>query len=144
MKQARGVILIAALTAAVCLFLGMPGAAGQAAQADPATFACAPEGKHFGEFCPEVQVTEFYCFFAPYKKVKSLHFKVTLKNVSQEPQRYRVNIFLDNGKAVGGLVPRKVKKGLVEPGKTASFTYPIKGMDSKPGSVTVLVKTVGK
>jgi hypothetical protein len=69
---------------------------------------------------------------------------MVLTNISDQPQRYRVNIFLDNGKAVGGLIPRKTKKGLVKPGETASFVYPVKGMDRGPGSVTVLVKTMSQ
>jgi hypothetical protein len=67
-----------------------------------------------------------------------------VKNVSAEPQRYRVNLFLDNGKAVGGLLPSKTKKGLVEPGQTASFTYPVKGMTEKPGSIFLRIGTMGK
>ena len=69
-----------------------------------------------------------------------LHFKVGVKNVSGQPQRFRVNIFLDNDKAIGGLIPRKTKKGLVKPGATASFVYPVKGMSDKANAVTLLIK----
>jgi hypothetical protein len=64
--------------------------------------------------------------------------------VSDTPQRYRVNIFLDNGKAVGGLLPRKTKKGLVKPGQTVSFVYPVKNMTRKPGSIDIRITTMGK
>ena len=64
------------------------------------------------------------------------------KNISNTPQRYRVNIFLDNGKAVGGLIPRKTKKGLVEPGQTASFTYPVKGVTVKPDEIILKIDTM--
>jgi hypothetical protein len=73
-----------------------------------------------------------------------LHFNVAVKNVSDTPQRFRVNIFLDNGKAVGGLIPRKTKDGLVPPGETATFVYPVKDMDRGPKAVTVMVKTMSQ
>jgi hypothetical protein len=55
-----------------------------------------------------------------------------------------VNIFLDNGKAVGGLLPRKTKKGLVKPGQTVNFVYPVKDMYEKPKAITLIIKTMGK
>jgi len=115
-------------------------AAKPAAKKQAKTFACAARGKLVRAITPEAKLVGFTCYFAKYKKVDSLWFKVTLKNVSDQPQRYRVNIFLDNGKAVGGLIPRKTKKGLVKPGATASFKYPVKGMNTKPGGVTLIVK----
>ncbi len=65
-----------------------------------------------------------------------------MKNISDQPQRYKVNIFLDNGKAVGGLIPRKTKDGLVAPGQTASFEYPVGGMDCSPKSIELMIKTI--
>ena len=103
---------------------------------------CAPKVEK--QIAKEAQVTVFKCYFKKYKGEKSLHFDVALKNVSSEDQRYRVNIFLDNGKAVGGLLPRKTKKGLVKPGATAKFTYPIKGLAEAPKEVTLIVKTLSK
>ena len=107
-------------------------------------FACAPKEKLTYSIASEAEVTEFRCFMGKYKKVPSLHFMITVKNVSKEPQRYRVNIFLDNGKAVGGLIPRKTKKGLVKPGATATYTYPVKGMGVKAKAVELIVKTMSK
>jgi hypothetical protein len=69
---------------------------------------------------------------------------VAVKNVCDKPQRFRVRIFLDNGKAVGGLLPRKTKKGLIKPGQTAKFVYPVKGMAEKPGSVDLFITTMGQ
>jgi hypothetical protein len=153
MKQTRR-ILIGILAALALAGLALSGcAAGKAAKpakpavkkavkkAAPKAFACAPRGKLVRAVAPEAKLAGFTCYFAKYKKVKSLWFKVTLKNVSNQPQRFRVHIYLDNGKAVGGLIPRKTKKGLVKPGATASFKYPVKGMSVKPGGVTLIVKT---
>jgi hypothetical protein len=67
---------------------------------------------------------------------------VAVKNASNKPQRFKVNIFLDNGKAVGGLIPRKTKKGLVQPGKIASFTYPVKGVTRQPKEVMLKIRTI--
>ncbi|MFH1058414.1 MAG: hypothetical protein V1797_07020 [Pseudomonadota bacterium] len=118
--------------------------AAPAAKPAPATFACAPAGKLEQQISPEAKLEAFTCYHADYQKKKSLHFKVALKNVSDKPQRFKVNIFLDNGKAVGGLLPPNTKKGLLEPGKSMGFDYPVQGMEDKPGEVTLIVKTLAE
>jgi hypothetical protein len=112
--------------------------------AAPSALSCAEAGSIDAQVVTEAEVVGFNCFFKDYKGVKSLHFEVKIKNVSSTDQRYRVNLFLDNGKAVGGLLPRKGKPPVVKPGEEASFTYPFKAMAEKAGDVTLLVKTVSQ
>jgi len=107
-------------------------------------FPCAADSKIEKSIAPEAELADFSCVVKAWNGSNTLHFNVTVKNISDTPQRYRVNIFIDNGKAVGGLIPRKTKKGLVQPGETASFTYPVKGMDCGPKAVTLLVKTMSQ
>ena len=107
-------------------------------------FPCTADGKLEKSIAAEASLEEFSCVFKKWEGVDTLHFKVGLKNVSSEEQRYKVNIFLDNGKAVGGLIPRKTKKGLVQPGATASFTYPVKDMTREPGGIVLNVRTMSK
>ncbi len=106
-------------------------------------FPCADEGNIEKDLTPKVQLTAFSCYMKKWEGAEFLHFKVSVKNVTDTPQRYRVQIFLDNGKAVGGLIPRKTKKGLIKPGATATFSYPVKGMTEKPGSVILRITTGG-
>jgi len=105
---------------------------------------CDLTGKVTEEIATEAQVEEFSCYYKKYEGVETLHFKITVKNMEETPQRFRVNIFLDNGKAVGGLLPRTTKKGLVEPHATSSFDYPVMAMTEKPGSVTLIVKPLSQ
>ncbi len=105
-----------------------------------ASFPCVEEGELVTEIITEAKLLGFDCRFDKYKKQDSLFFKVTLQNASDKPQRFRVNIFLDNGKAVGGLVPRKGKPPVLKPGQKATVEYPVQGMDEKPGGVTLFVK----
>lgn len=107
-------------------------------------FPCAPEGKLEKDIGAGAELAEFSCYFDRWEGEEVLHMKVGVKNTGDSDQRFRVNIFLDNGKAVGGLIPRKTKKGLVKPGETATFTYPVKSMTEKPGSVMLKVSTAGK
>jgi hypothetical protein len=116
--------------------------AAAAAKPAPAMFECVAPGKLTSEITPAAKLEAFQCYQAAYQKQSSLHFKVALKNVSDKPQRFKVNIFLDNGKAVGGLIPADTKKGLVEPGKSVSFDYPVQGMTDHPGEVNLIVKTI--
>ena len=108
------------------------------------TFACVPEGKIEKDISAAAELTEFVCFLKRWESAETLHFKVSVKNVSSTDQRFRVNIFLDNGKAVGGLLPRTTKKGLVKPGQTASFAYPVKGMTQNSGALTLRITTIGQ
>jgi hypothetical protein len=105
-------------------------------------FPCAPDGKIEKSIAPEAELVDFSCIMKKWEGSDTLHFNVVVKNISDQPQRYRVNIFLDNGKAVGGLIPRSTKAGLVDPGKTASFEYPVGGMDHLPRSIMLIVKTL--
>ncbi len=107
-------------------------------------FPCIKEGQLEKTVAKEAELKELSCFFKKWGGSETLHIKVALKNVSSEPQRFRVNIFLDNGKAVGGLIPRKTKKGLVKPGAVVTFVYPVQNMPKPPKSMTLIVKTVGK
>ena len=122
----------------------LTGGLGVKAYAAEEMFACADESKVTRDIFPEAQLVSLSCFFKKWEGENTLHFKVSLKNVSKKPQRYRVNIFLDNGKAAGGLIPRKTKKGLVKPGDTASFVYPVKSMTGKPGSIDIRIVTMGR
>ena len=107
-------------------------------------FPCAADSKIEKTIAPEAELADFSCVLKKWEGSDTLHFNVAVKNVSNQPQRYRVNIFLDNGKAVGGLIPRTTKKGLVEPGQTAAFEYPVSGMDCGPKSIVLMVKTMSQ
>lgn len=130
--------LLAVLTCLVCA-----GCAGPKPTPGE-VFPCAADSKIEKDIAPEAELADFSCVLKEWNGSDTLHFNVAVKNVSDQPQRYRVNIFLDNGKAVGGLIPRKTKKGLVQPGQSASFVYPVKGMDRGPKSVMVMVKTMSQ
>jgi len=104
--------------------------------------ACVAQDQLEKTVAPEAELETFVCLFKKWKGTETLHFKVVIKNVSDKAQRFRVNIFLDDGKAVGGLIPRKTKKGLIEPGKTGSFVYPVKGMPGKPKSLILKISTM--
>ena len=141
MEQGNG-ILRWVIVVAVVVVLGLGGGSWIKANATEEVFDCAPQGKIEKEISENAQLEEFSCFFKKWEGKNTLHFKVGVKNVSDKPQRYRINIFLNNGKAVGGLIPRKTKKGLLKPGATGSFVYPVGNMTSKPESITLLIKSM--
>lgn len=106
--------------------------------------SCAVQGKVVQAIAPEAKLVGLECAYKTYDGVKSLAVKVSLQNVSKQDQRFRVNIFLDNGKGMGGLIPQKTNKGLVKPGATASFTYFFKGQDTPPTGMELIIKTMAK
>ena len=142
MKVSKG---IATCLAVILMIAGLvfTGCASQKAPAVPpgTPFECVAQGNLEKSIVPEAELVEFSCMFKKWEGADTLHFTVGVKNVSDQPQRFRVNIFLDNGKAVGGLIPRKTKKGLVEPGQIGSFVYPVSGMPDKPKSIMLKIST---
>lgn len=69
------------------------------------------------------QITKVSYFYEMYKGQPRLHFSVSIKNVTEEPKRYRLNLLLPEGPAVGGMYPRKAKA--IEPGKTLERKFPV-------------------
>jgi len=122
--------------------VGLAGCAGMETREATGPFPCVSESRLEKQIGPEARLEDLSCSFKEYEGVNTLHFKVAVKNVSPRPQRFRVQIFLDNGKAVGGLIPQAVKKGLVAPGKTESFVYPVVQMPKKPKSVILKISAV--
>jgi len=107
-------------------------------------FSCAEDSDVNKMIAPEAALENFSCVLKKWEGEDTLHFNVAVKNISNEDQRFKVNIFLENGKAVGGLLPRKTKKGLIKPGETAEFIYPVKGVNGYPGKIDLFIKTMSK
>jgi hypothetical protein len=145
MKKSPGVAaLLIAVIAAACLFFTGCAGKGYTPGTAPDSFPCVPESKLEKDIVPEAALENLSCYFKKYEGTATLHLKVAVRNVSDKPQRYRVNIFMDNGKAVGGLIPRTTKKGLVEPGQSMPFDYPVNDMPLSPKSMTLIIKTASQ
>ena len=92
----------------------------------------------------EADITFLNCSIKEYSgwKRSVLHFEVGVKNKSDQPQRFRVQIMLPaEGVAGGGLLPTKGKPPVLEPGKGAKAIYPV-NLEKVPKKVTVVVKTI--
>ena len=93
----------------------------------------------------EVKLTQFDCVVGKHDGQTSLIFTVGLENPTDQPYRYRVNIFLeDMNKAAGHYVPRKGSPPVVNPGEAATVKIPFIGTDKLPKKVSVLVKTMSR
>jgi hypothetical protein len=86
------------------------------------------------------EIAEFGCEMGKKGMDPALIFTVGIKNVAEQPQRFRVNIFLlDLDKAAGHLVPRKGKPPQVEPGETKTVAIPFIKTTGMPGKIHVRV-----
>lgn len=141
MKKVRGKLPLWACVLVMTIVL-MMGCAGTSTQSKTDDSPCIAGAKIEQSIASEANLEDFSCSFKTFEGAEVVHFNVAIKNVSDTPQRYRVHIFLENGKAVGGLIPRKTAKGLVEPGQMGSFVYPVNGMTKKPKEVTLNIMTV--
>jgi len=87
--------------------------------------------------CKSAEITKVSYFFEKYKGKPRLHFEITIKNVSPEMKRFRVNIYLPEGPSSGGFYPRKGKG--IEPGKTLTRKFPMY-FDKFPSGFMLVVK----
>jgi hypothetical protein len=141
MKRFNGffpTLLVLALFMAGTLFFAGCATTGK----PPANVQCAADIEW--DLAPEVEVTQFECKLGEYKKKPSLLFSVGIKNVTDKPLRYRVNIFLlDLDKAAGHLVPRKGKPPVLGPGKSKVVKIPFIKTTTPSKKILVRVKPLG-
>lgn len=139
MDRSKILSMTAALGVCMVLTLGIWGCAGKAGA--PEAVNC-PASISW-EVAPEAKLTQFECAMGTHGGQESLIFSVGLVNVSDQPMRYRVNIFLDDlDKAAGHLVPRKGNPPVVKPGETASVKIPFIGTNTQSKKIMVLVKPI--
>ena len=93
------------------------------------------------EVIDEAEVVDFGCSLGKHGMDPALIFTMELKNVSDKPMRFRVNIFLeDMDKAAGHLVPRKGNPPVVEPGKAVKIKIPFIKTTAMSNKILVIVK----
>ena len=92
------------------------------------------------QVCPTAKVTTVECFMkeSKFSGGQKLHMKIGVKNISDQPRRYRVSIFLPNGASSGGFYPRKGKPPVLKPGEDLVLTFPMY-YDSIPDAYTIKV-----
>jgi hypothetical protein len=92
------------------------------------------------EVAEEAQIENFSCTMGKQGMDAALIYTVALKNVTEKPLRYRINIFLiEMDKAAGHLVPRKGKPPQLAPGATAEVKIPFIKATDMPGKIHVRV-----
>ncbi|MBW2066184.1 MAG: hypothetical protein JRJ03_14815 [Deltaproteobacteria bacterium] len=140
MKQRRYVFITAFLVIGLLGSFSLFGCAGKGVA--PADTRC--NAKIEWQVVKEVQLTRFVCAVGKHGGQPSLIFTVGLKNPTENPLRYRVNIFLeDMDKAAGYFVPRKGKPPVVKPGQETTIKIPFIGLNRESKKILVVVKTVG-
>ncbi len=91
----------------------------------------------------QAEITSFACEVGTFKKKTALVFTVSIKNITKEAKRYRLNIFLlDQDKAAGHLIPRKGKPPVVKPGETVTVKVPFFNADTASKDLLVVLKTI--
>ena len=109
----------------------------------PAEVKCA--GAVEWQICAEAEITSFACELGTFKKKPALIYTVAVKNSSDKPHRYRLNIFLlDQDKAAGHLVPRKGKPPVVKPGETVTVKIPFIQATKTSEKMLVVLKTLSE
>lgn len=95
------------------------------------------------EVAAQAEITAFSCAMGTHELEPSLIYTVALKNVSSNPQRFRLNIFLlDMDKAAGFMVPRTGKPPVLKPGEEQSVKIPFMKTTQLPAKTMVRVTTL--
>jgi hypothetical protein len=106
--------------------------------------AAEPKANIEWQVVKEAEVTQFDFEKGTYEKDPAVVFTVGLKNASDKPQRFRLNVFLtETNKGVGSLVPDKGSPPLLEAGQTATVTLPVPKTSELPKDILVVVTPAG-
>jgi hypothetical protein len=90
---------------------------------------------------PEAKITQFESAMGTHQNDPALIFTIGIQNVSNQPMRYRLNIFLqDMDKGAGSLVPATGKPPVLEPGNTQTVKIPFIKTDKESKDILVVVK----
>lgn len=99
------------------------------------------EQRIVSEVIPEAKITHFESALGTHQKDPALIFTVGIQNVSEQPMRYRLNIFLrDMDKGAGSLIPATGKPPVVKPGDTETVKIPFIKTDKESKDILVVVK----
>lgn len=109
--------------------------AGLSAKGTPTDASPIPPNIQY-QVVQSAKIERISVFEALYEGVNRLHFEVTLKNVSQDKKRFRLNIFLPEGPSAGGLYP---EKGMLDPQKSLTLKFPMY-FNQLPSGFTLVVK----
>ncbi len=102
---------------------------------DPALVVAQPKTNY--QVVDTAKVTKVDYQIKSYEGKDRLHVTVELQNVSSQPKRFRVNIWLPDGVSGGGFYPRKT--GVIEPSKSLGQTWPMY-YNKMPPEATIVVK----
>lgn len=121
----------------VLVVLGVLLVAGCATTRPPENLACDTDIRW--DVTSEAQIKQFACAL----EGDTLSFAAEVQNVSDTPQRFRLNIFLlDQDKAAGHLIPRKGNPPVVAPGESETVKVPFFKAAAMPKQVEVIVSTI--
>jgi hypothetical protein len=138
MKRLKHVPMMSVL---ILGLMGMFWQVGWAGEGAPEMTNC--DAQISWDVVTEAKLTQFDCALGESGGQPAIIFTVGLENASDRPQRYRINIFLeDMEKAFGHLVPRKGSPPVLEPGKSETVKIPFIGTDKESKKILVIVKTV--
>jgi hypothetical protein len=138
MKRFGNASLLSVLVVCVIGVFWLVGCAGKAA---PVKANC--DADITWQVDKEAKLTQFDCALGESGGQTALIFTAGLENTSDKPQRYRINIFLeDMQKGCGHLVPRKGSPPVLEPGKSEIVKIPFIGTDKESKKILVIVKPV--
>jgi hypothetical protein len=140
MKLIKKASMRAVLVLCLVVAFGLIGCAGTGKGA-PEKSNC--DAKITWQVAKEAKLTQFDCIVGIHGGQPSLIFTVGVENATEQPLRYRVNIFLEDlDKAAGHLVPRKGKPPVLQPGKAETVKIPFIGTGKESKQILVIVKTI--
>jgi len=86
------------------------------------------------------QITKVSYYLDKFKGRETVHFEVGVKNISSEPKRFKLKVFISDGPGAAYYYPRKGKPPVLKPGESYMKPLPMVFFDRLPTGFTIKVE----
>jgi hypothetical protein len=110
-------------------------------QAGSRNAMAAAESGGIGYIVPATaEITKVSYYLDDYKGKKTIFFEISLKNISDQPKRFKVTVDIPNGPSSAYYYPESGKPPVLKPGELHVKPMPMVIYDKLPGQFTIIVK----
>ena len=107
-------------------------------------FAEESKNKISFDLVDSAQITDIAYYLKDFKGKKTVHFDLAVKNISNTPKRFKVQIFLSDGPSASYYYPLKPKppqtEAVIEPGKIFTGNIPLVFYEKIPSIFQIVIR----
>jgi hypothetical protein len=92
------------------------------------------------DLVPTAQVTQVNYYLKKFKGKETIFFEIGVKNISNEPKRFKLKVFIHDGPSAAYYYPRKGKPPVIKPGEVYTKPLPVVIYPKIPHGFTIRVE----